>query len=383
FQGAGCYRHFIPAAVDRVLSRSEFATAYTPYQAEVSQGTLLAGFEFQTYVAILTGLDLANVSLYDGASALAEAVLLSLRVGPKRDLVLVSAGVHPEYIAVVRTYIEGYGRGRVVLVPLAADGRTDLGRLEGLLSEDVAAVCTGYPNFYGVIDDLSGVSKLAKGCGALSISVTQEALALALLRSPGSCGAEVAVAEGQSFGLPLSWGGPGVGLFAVRGEYIRQMPGRLVGETVDEDGRRGYVLTLSTREQHIRRDRATSNICTNQGLAALAVTVYLGLAGRCGLRQLAELNAARAHQLASRLSVEVGLEPAFSGPFFNEFAVDVGGQGWFEDSVSRGIVPGVRLAALAEADQRCPEDRMLISVTECNSDSDFDALIEELKRAAR
>ncbi len=378
FQGAGCYHHFVPAAVSAIMSRSEFATAYTPYQPEVSQGTLQACFEFQTYVAMLTGLDVSNASLYDGASAFAEALLMALRIGRKKDRLLVSAAIHPEYLAVARTYLDGYGRGELIEIPLGADGRTDLAALESALGDDVAAVCTGYPNFMGVIDDLGSTSRLAKRVGALSISVTTEALAWALLRTPGECGADIAVAEGQSFGLPPSYGGPGVGLVATRRDFVRQMPGRLVGETVDEHGRRGYVLTLATREQHIRRDKATSNICTNQGLAALCATVYLSLAGRRGLRRLAVENACAARKVADRLAAEAGLEVAFSGPFFNEFAVAVPDcERWFAATVASGLVPGVRVGPLMPGQ---PElgDHLLITVTECSRTEDIDELVERL-----
>ncbi len=381
FQGAGAYRHFVPAAVSELMKRSEFATAYTPYQPEVSQGTLQVAFEFQTYVAALCGLDVANSSMYDGASAFAESLLMALRISRKRERLLLSAGIHPEYLAVARSYLSGYGRGVIEEIPLGSDGRSDLDALEAALDEDVAAVCTGYPNVLGVIDDLASASRLAKRVKALSISVSCEALALALLRSPGSCGADIAVAEGQSLGLPLSYGGPGVGLFAAGRDKVRQMPGRLVGETVDEKGRRGYVLTLATREQHIRREKATSNICTNQGLAALCVTVYLGLAGRLGLRALAEENTRKAHRLAQRLQSEAGLAPAFSGPFFNEFAIRMpGGMPWFERAVAAGVIPGVRLEAIAP--QR-PEwrDLLLITATECTGEADIDKLLRCLTHA--
>jgi len=380
FQGAGSYHHYVPAAVSQILSRSEFATAYTPYQPEVSQGTLQACFEFQTYVAILTGMDVANASVYDGASALAEAALMALRIHPRRTRVLISSGVHPEYRAVCRTYLDGFGRGRIDEVPLAADGRTDLSALEATLDEDVAAVCIGYPNFFGVIDDLRGAAALARRHGSLVVSATSEALALGLLATPGECGVDIAVAEGQSLGLPISYGGPGVGLFATRREHVRQMPGRLVGETTDEHGRRGYVLTLATREQHIRREKATSNICTNQGLAALAVTVFLGLAGRAGLRALAESNVHRAHEVADRLQAEAGVRRVHSAPFFNEFLVqEPDGDAWFAESVRHGVVPGVRLA------QRFPAEkglagRMLVAVTECNAPEQIDALVRCLAR---
>jgi len=378
FQGAGCYRHFVPSAVSAIMGRSEFATSYTPYQPEVSQGTLQASFEFQTYVARLSGLDVANASMYDGASAFAEALLMAMRVHRSRSRLLVSAGIHPEYVEVARTYIGGHGRGEIVEVPLGPDGRTDLEALEALLGDDVAAVATGYPNFFGVIDDLGAASRLAKRVGALSISVTGEALALALLRSPGSCGADIAVAEGQSFGLPPSFGGPGVGLFATRTEFVRQMPGRLVGETVDEEGRRGYVLTLATREQHIRREKATSNICTNQGLAALCATVFLSLAGRNGLRALAIENTQAAHLVAERLGREAGIETSFAAPFFNEFTVEVPDlDAVFARSTAAGLVPGVRIAPLIPGR---PEhrNRLLVAVTECTSAADIDALVSRL-----
>jgi glycine dehydrogenase subunit 1 len=378
FQGAGCYRHFVPSAVTAMMGRSEFATSYTPYQPEVSQGTLQVGFEFQTYVARLTGLDVANSSMYDGASAFAEALLMAMRVHKGRNRLLVSAGLHPEYVQVARTYLEGHGRGELVEVPLAADGRTDLEALEGLLGDDVAAVCTGYPNFFGVIDDLGGASRLAKRVGALSISVTTEALALALLRTPGSCGADLAVAEGQSFGLPPSFGGPGCGLFATRAAHVRQMPGRLVGQTVDEEGRRGYVLTLATREQHIRREKATSNICTNQGLAALCVTVYLSLTGRNGLRALAVENARLAHAAADRLRREAGVQPSFDAPFFNEFCVEVPDlDAVFAGCVAAGVIPGVRVAPLLPGRSE-HTSRLLVAVTECTAASDIDVLVSRL-----
>jgi len=379
FQGAGCYRHYVPAIVAAVLGRGEFATAYTPYQPEVSQGTLQACFEFQTYVSILTGLEVANASMYDGASAFAEAVLMALRIGGNRERVLVSAAVHPEYRRVLGTYLDGYGRGRVSEIAIAADGRTDLEALEAELGDDVAAVCIGYPNFFGVIDDLANASRLAKRVGALSISATTEALALGLLREPGKAGADIAVAEGQSLGLPMSYGGPGVGLFATRREFVRQMPGRLVGETIDERGRRGYVLTLATREQHIRREKATSNICTNQGLAALAVTVFLSLAGRSGLRRLAELNATAAHSVCERLSRQPGVQKVYTGPFFNEFVVQVDDcSSWFEECCGRGLIPGVPLS------ERLPSredtaDRILVTVTETCSESDVDVLLRSLR----
>jgi glycine dehydrogenase subunit 1 len=378
FQGAGSYNHFVPSVVHQIMSRSELATAYTPYQPEVSQGTLQICFEFQTYISILTGLDVANASMYDGASALAEAVLMSLRIGPKRSRILISDGVHPEYVAVVETYLEGFGRGTIERIPLGEDGRTDLVALEKMMDDSVACVCMGYPNFFGVIEDLAAASAIAAKHGAMSVSATSEMLALALLKSPGECGVDIAVAEGQSLGLPMSYGGPGVGLFATRRSRVRQMPGRLVGETVDEEGRRGYVLTLSTREQHIRREKATSNICTNQGLAAVAATVFLGLAGRRGLRGLAALNASRAAEVAERLESEAGLPRVYSAPVFNEFVIEEPGGDWFSDAVDHGVVPGVRLGELFPDRKEC-QGRMLVTVTECNTPDQIETLVRCLK----
>jgi glycine dehydrogenase subunit 1 len=371
FQGAGSYRHYVPAVVQQILGRSEFATAYTPYQPEVSQGTLQATFEFQTYVALLTGMDVANASVYDGASALAEAVLMSLRINSKRDRVLLSSALHPEYRHVVRTYLRGFGRGTVEEVAIGADGRTDLALLESMMNERVATVAVGYPNVYGVIEDLRAAAKIAHEHGALAISSTSEALSLALLASPGACDVDIAVAEGQSLGL-----------FATRTEHLRQMPGRLVGETVDDRGRRGYVLTLSTREQHIRREKATSNICTNQGLAALAVTVFLGLAGRRGLRALAAENARRAHETAALLE-EAGIAPAFVAPFFNEFTIaEPRRAGWYESAIAAGVVPGVLLGSLCGADEAA-RGKLLITVTECNTPEHVGALVSVLRGEQR
>jgi glycine dehydrogenase subunit 1 len=297
---------------------------------------------------------------------------------------LVSRGIHPDYRSVVATYLRGGGRGRVEELGLTEEGATDLAALEAAMDDDVAAVCVGYPNFYGIIDDLDAVSLIAQRGGALAVSATSEALALALLRAPGDCGVDVAVAEGQSLGLPISYGGPGVGLFATRRDFVRQMPGRLVGQTIDEHDHRGFVLTLATREQHIRREKATSNICTNQGLAALAVTVFLGLAGRTGLRALALENTAQAHAVVARLKAECGLAPVLSGSFFNEFVVEEPARdGWFREALAKGVIPGVRLGRLMPKDPWA-QRKLLITVTECNTPDQVDALIGSLavRRAA-
>src|SRR5262249_33896665 len=341
FLGAGSYPHFVPAVVNQILLRSEFATAYTPYQPEVSQGTLQAIFEFQILFAAPLGRDVASASMYDGASATAEAVLMARRLQPDRRTVLLARALHPHYRAVVRTYLRGIADVVVREVPFGEDGRTDRAALRDLLCSDTLCVVVGYPNVFGIVEDLPALASDAHEAGALLVSATTEALALAALRSPGSCGADIAVAEGQSFGLPMSYGGPGVGLFACQECHVRAMPGRVVGETVDGEGRRGYVLTLATREQHIRRERATSNICTNQGLCALAVTVHLSMLGRRGLQRLARVNAAAAHETANRLA-EAGVAQRFGAPFFNEFVVRAPAAAQWEHLAQRsGVVAGV------------------------------------------
>jgi glycine dehydrogenase subunit 1 len=374
FLGAGGYPHAVPALVDQILMRSEFATAYTPYQPEVSQGTLQAIFEFQTFAALLLGLDVANASMYDGATATAEAVLMARRVLPGRRVVWLSAALHPQYRSVVRTYLRGLSDVEVREVPWTDAGSTDLDVLAASLADDALCVVLGYPNVFGVIEDVARAAALVRGAGALTITATTEPLALALVRSPGDCGADIAVAEGQSFGLPLAYGGPGVGLFATHERLVRSMPGRIVGETVDGRGRRGFVLTLATREQHIRRERATSNICTNQGLCALAVTVYLSLLGRNGLTRLADINYAGAHAAARRLGAG-GATPRFSGPFFNEFVVQAPhAAGRWEALAREGIVPGYPLGRwYPELD-----GSLLVCVTETHTGAQVDRLVSAL-----
>jgi glycine dehydrogenase subunit 1 len=383
FAGAGAYLHHMPTLVDQILLRSEFATAYTPYQPEVSQGTLQAVFEFQTFVALLTGLEVANASMYDGASATAEAVLMARRLLPDRGTVWLSRALHPHYRAVVATYVRGLPGVTLREVPVAADGRTDLVALRAGLGPDALCVVVGYPNVFGVLDDVVGAAALAHEAGALVITATTEPLALALVRSPGASGVDIAVADGQSFGLPLGYGGPSVGLFAVQERHVRAMPGRLVGETVDAQGRRGFVLTLATREQHIRRERATSNICTNQGLCTLAVTVYLSLLGRHGLRALADVNYAAAHRAAARLQA-AGVERVMPGPFFNEFVVRIpdAAARWAALARDDGLVAGVPLG------RWYPElaDALLVCVTETHTAEQVDRLVEALaspRRATR
>ncbi len=342
FVGAGAYPHHVPPTVDQLLLRGEFFTAYTPYQPEISQGTLEALFEWQTFVCLLTGMEVSNASMYDGATAMAEAALMATRITGRKKLV-VSAAIHPEYRKVLATYLRAM-HDAIVDVPFGVDGRTDAAALAKAVDADTAAVIVGYPNFLGVVEDLPAVSALARKAGALTVSVTSEAVAFGLLQAPGALGADVAVGTMQSFGNPLSFGGPAPGFFATREANVRQMPGRICGATVDKQGRRGFVLTLSTREQHIRREKATSNICTNSGLCALASTIHLTLLGKKGLAQLARVNFARARMLREAMK-RAGHELAFSGPTFNEMAFSVGdAEGVVARLAKKGVAAGVPLA---------------------------------------
>lgn len=374
FLGAGAYPHFSPAAVDSILRRAENYSAYTPYQPEVSQGTLQSIFEFQTLVSMLFDLEVANASMYDGATGAAEAVLMALRIRPQARRIMVARSLHPQYREVIVTYLQGLGDVELVDVPFLGDGRIDVDWLRQGADESVAAVVVGYPNFFGVVEDL-GALRAAVPASTLMITATAEPLALALIKAPGTLGADIAVGEGQSFGIGVSYGGPGVGLFATRTQFVRSMPGRLVGEAVDGAGRRGYVLTLATREQHIRRERATSNICTNHGLMALAVTVYLSLLGKHGLRELARVNLERAHAVCKRLTAASRWKVRFSGPFFNEFAISGSGTtAALARAEKAGVLAGVPLG------QWYPElhDTILIAVTEVHTPEAIDRLVEAL-----
>ncbi len=342
FLGAGIYPHFVPAAVDALASRAEFYTAYTPYQAEISQGTLQAIFEWQTMMCGLTGLEVSNASLYDGASASAEAALMAMRV-TRRSRVVVADGLHPHYEEVLRTYLGGLG-AELVRGERAADGRA--APVDALLDDDTACVLVQQPAFLGGVQELRPLAEAAHARGALLVVVVTEALSLGLLRAPGEQGADIVCGEAQSFGVPMSFGGPALGFLAGRRAHVRQLPGRLVGRTLDTRGKAGFVLTLSTREQHIRRERATSNICTNQGLCLLMATVYLALLGPRGLGRLARLNLAKAEYAKARLR-DAGLALPFPAPTFNEFVVRVPDSG--EAALARardaGIVGGLDLAA--------------------------------------
>lgn len=318
FAGAGIYVHHIPHVVKAIVSRPEFVTAYTPYQAEVSQGTLQALFEYQTMICELTGMEVANSSMYDGASALAEAVLMANRINA-RTKILISEAVHPEYVQTCKTYAKGFDL-QFVSVTIDENGSTDLDVLSKLVDEDVCAVVVQQPNFFGIVEDLKLIREIAKDAVFI---VVAEPISLALLEPPGSFGADIVVGDGQPLGIPPNFGGPTVGFFATLEKHVRKMPGRIIGRTKDRDGNVGYVMILQTREQHIRREKATSNICTNHALMALANAVYMSLMGPEGLREIAERSYANSHYFASRLQ-EKGFKLRFKGPFFNEFVFIVG-----------------------------------------------------------
>jgi glycine dehydrogenase subunit 1 len=326
FIGAGIYHHYLPVVIDALISRSEFYTAYTPYQAEISQGTLQAIFEFQTYIAQLTGMDVANASLYDGSTSVAEAVLMAHRI-TKKDRFLIAKTLHPEYRAVVETYARNLGI-EIELIDWSADGRVDLDKLESNLRRaGTAAVVVQSPNFFGTIEKTHDISALTHRHDALSIVNVCEAVSLGILKPPGEDASEkrtadIVVGEAQSFGVPASFGGPHLGFMATRERYVRQMPGRLVGMGKDYAGRTGFVLTLSTREQHIRRERATSNICTNQSLCALMATIYLATVGPKGLREICEQNLAKTDNAVSEIQRQTKRRVLFSAPRFNEFVID-------------------------------------------------------------
>ena len=378
FLGGGSYHHFIPAVVDQLISRSEFYTAYTPYQPEISQGTLQAIFEFQTLIFQLTGMDVANASMYDGASSCAEAVLMAVRV-TRRRRVLLSAALHPEYRQTVASYCR-YLDLELVEVPFDGSGGTDLAELEGLIDDKTAAVVSGYPNVFGVIENLAAQAEIAHRHGARLVAAVAEPIALGLLKSPGELGADIVVGDGQSFGIPVGFGGPTVGFFASRQQDLRALPGRLVGETVDSDGNRGFVLTLSTREQHIRREKATSNICSNQGLCALMATIYLALMGKAGLREVAEQNLAKAAYARQAIAAIPGFSLPFSAPSFNEFVVATprSAAAVLGALQQQGILGGIDLARFYPQ----MTNRMLVCVTEQHSRADIETLVAALAGGA-
>ncbi|MFN3688758.1 aminomethyl-transferring glycine dehydrogenase subunit GcvPA [Salinarimonas sp.] len=375
FVGAGAYKHHVPASVDHLIQRSEFLTSYTPYQPEIAQGTLQYLFEFQTQVAALTGMEVANASMYDGSTGAGEAVLMAHRV-TKRKKAILSGGLHPHYSDVVETLS---GMASDVVVRMDADP-TASEDIAALIDDETSCVVVQSPDVFGNLRDLAPIAEAAHAKGALLIAVFTEVVSLGLVTPPGEMGADIVVGEGQSIGNALNFGGPYVGLFAAKQKYVRQMPGRLCGETVDAEGKRGFVLTLSTREQHIRRDKATSNICTNSGLCCLAFTIHMTLLGQAGLTRLAKINHANAVRLADMLAGVPGVE-VLNETFFNEMtlrlakpAADV-----VERLAGEGVLAGVPYSRLAP--KAGLDDLLLVATTEVNTDDDRAALVEGLRRA--
>jgi len=368
FCGAGAYRHHVPASVDHLIQRSEFLTSYTPYQPEIAQGTLQVLFEFQTQVAALTGMEVANASLYDGSTACAESVMMAQRV-TRRERAVLSGGLHPHYVATTETLARAEGMD-VVHLAAAIDGED---AVIAAIDAHTACVVVQTPNVFGTVTDVSRIAAAAQAAGALLIVVTTEAVSFGLLRSPGEMGADIVVAEGQSIGNALNFGGPYVGLFACREKFLRQAPGRLCGETVDAEGRRGFVLTLSTREQHIRRDKATSNICTNSGLCALAFSIHMSLLGEVGLRRLAALNHQRAREVKAALTGIKGVE-ILTPRFFNELTVRLAKPAAevVEALARKGVLGGVPYSRLAP--NAGLDDILLIAATETVTAEDIAAL---------
>ena len=376
FVGAGAYRHHVPATVDHLIQRSEWLTAYTPYQPEVSQGTLQMLFEFQTQVAHLTGMEVANASMYDGSTATAEAVLMARRL-TRKDKIILSGGLHPHYRDVVSTYLDN--SPNLIRLPASPEGQGDI---LSQIDDDTAAIVIQTPDFFGHLRDVEKAAEAVHAKGGLLIVVVTEVVSLGLIEAPGALGADIVVCEGQSIGNSLNFGGPYVGLMATRKEFIRQMPGRLCGETVDADGNRGFVLTLSTREQHIRREKATSNICTNSGLCALAFTIHLSLLGEVGLRQLAALNHSRARELKTALAAVPDVE-ILTPRFFNEIAVRVPGDAaaLVEACLADGVVAGVPYSRLDP--HAGLDDVLLLAATETTTSADIAALTASLSKGLR
>jgi glycine dehydrogenase subunit 1 len=373
FVGAGAYKHHVPATVDHLIQRSEFLTSYTPYQPEIAQGTLQYLFEFQTQVALLTGMEVANASMYDGSTGTGEAVLMAHRITRRHKAVL-SGGLHPHYTEVVHTLSKMAGHTVHALPPDVTAAEDLIGEIDA----DTSCVVVQTPDVFGNLRDLTAIAEAAHKAGALLIAVFTEAVSLGLIKSPGEMGADIVVGEGQSIGNSLNYGGPYIGLFATRQKYVRQMPGRLCGQTVDAEGKRGFVLTLSTREQHIRRDKATSNICTNSGLCVLAFTIHMALLGEKGLRKLALLNHANAVKLADMLEKVEGIE-VLQKNFFNEFTIRVPGSAaaLLEMLAARNILGGVPYSRVSPNAEM--KDLLIIASSEINSDQDRAALVDALK----
>ncbi len=381
FLGCGAYRHHVSASVDHLIQRGEFLTSYTPYQPEIAQGTLQVLFEFQTQVARLLGCEVANASMYDGSTACWEAIGMARRITRKSKAIL-SSGLHPHYVSVCTTMAKFTGDTIDTATP-SLDAATDVDRLIAAIDDQTSCVVVQYPDILGRIADLNPIADAAHARGALLIAVVTEPVALGLIKAPGEMGADIVVGEGQSIGVGLQFGGPYVGLFACREKHVRQMPGRLAGETVDAEGKRGFVLTLSTREQHIRREKATSNICTNSGLCALAFSVHLTLLGEKGLRRLAEINHARAAEVARRLSAIPGIS-LVNDSFFNEFTLKlpIEARPAVHAMVERGVLGGVSLGRLYP-DQAELRNGLVVAVTETVTDADIDAFEAALREVIR
>lgn len=380
FLGAGVYDHYCPAIVNQITLRGEFLTSYTPYQPEMAQGTLQALYEFQSMVAEIFGMEISNASHYDGSTSFAESALMALRMNPTKKRILVSAGVHPEYIDVLKTYIMNLGV-ELSIVPTTENGTTSETRLKSMLGDDVAIFLAQSPNFFGCIENMSSLSQTTHRAGALFSANVTEPLSLALFKTPGEYNADIATGEGQSFGLPQSFGGPYVGLFTTKLEHVRQIPGRLCGETVDAQGRRSYTLTLSTREQHIRREKATSNICTNQNLFALWATIWLSLMGKEGFVQLAEQNISKSEYAKSEITKTGKVKLRFSKtPSFNEFVVELNTptENFISECVKHSLAPGVALQRFNSEDK----NGLLIAITEKKTKDDIDLLVDLIKKYA-
>ena len=373
FIGGGVYDHFIPAVVDVVCSRPEFYTAYTPYQAEVSQGTLQSIFEYQSMICELTGMDVSNASMYDGASALAESVHMARSI-TSRNEILLSDLINPNYIEVVKTYCWGLNV-KIDVVP-HKNGQTDLDKLAEMMDEKKSCFLLQHPNFFGCLEEVDEIEKIVHRNGALFV-VCVDPISLGLLKPPGEYNVDIAVGEGQPLGLPPNFGGPFLGIFTTKKEYVRQLPGRLVGETVDTEGKRGYILTMQTREQHIRRERATSNICTNEALCALACCVYLSLLGKKGIQEVAELCVQKSHYLYERIGKLNGFSTAFNAPFFKEFVIRCKSspEEILKNLASKNIFGGLALSKFRVE----WKDLLLVAVTEKRTKEDMDRLVEELK----
>jgi glycine dehydrogenase subunit 1 len=380
FLGGGAYAHYQPAMIDQMLLRSEFLTSYTPYQPEVSQGTLQSIFEYQTHQCMLTGLDVANASMYDGSTALVEAVMLAERISKNRNKVIIAKSVHPQYTDTVRTYIQNLGI-ELVEVPWGADGRIDTLALREACDAKTFAIAIQSPNFLGVVEDYDAIAEIANGAGATKIAVVAEATSFGILTPPGAHGFDICVGEGQAWGVPTQYGGPYVGFMVVKDALKRHMPGRLVGETVDVDGKRAYVLTLATREQHIRRGKATSNICTNEALIALAANMYLSLMGKEGLREVAQQCLQKAAYLRQRLSEISSVLLPFRGPVYNEFVIRTPFTATeiLRDLEHSKILGGLALGDFYEGAGH--ENDILIAVTELHTREQLDQFVAALSAA--